>query len=137
MNLLSLLTLLTAPEKMVQQLFTFCQVLMTLLKKEGEKCEVSSWEYGKRSLKYKKGKKFLVRVSDESQKLAIISRVNYHLLWYNRELQLLFFEMNVQLYLKSECLCDFTKEKNTQNNFIKKRYVGSSIETAPMVLRMS
>lgn len=37
MNLLSLLTLLTAPEKMVQQLFAFCQVLMTLLKKERRK----------------------------------------------------------------------------------------------------
>ena len=37
MNFLSLLTLLTAPEKMVQQLFAFCQVLMTLLKKERRK----------------------------------------------------------------------------------------------------
>lgn len=52
MNLLSLLTLLTAPEKMVQQLFAFCQVLMTFLKKKGEKCEATSWEYGKTSFKY-------------------------------------------------------------------------------------
>ena len=76
---------------------------------------MSSWEYGKTSFK---GKKCLVRVSDESQKLAIISRVNCHLLWYNRELQLLFFETNVQLYLKSECLCDFTEEKNQTHRTI-------------------